>query len=351
MNETTKALLINHCKTYPKLGTQDIFKYIFQSAFGCEHMVSDEKTALEYIRHEYETVPKDDTLFTDILDGNYSRVYLSWLNTGLKAETLATLFCLSAKKEPDAKEILWQKIEAAKELVEEGALPFGTEEFSKSLDEWCKNGCPAVHHSDAFHAEYRPSYRVVSNKYAHFLKLFSEIDRLSEKKTVTVAIEGGSASGKTTLAGILKEVYDCNVLHMDDFFLRPEQRTKERLEEIGGNVDRERFADEILVPLMKGETVNYRPFDCSSQTLGEVVAVPPKKINIVEGVYSTHPAFSRYFDMAVFLDIDPECQKERVLCRNGEKLAKRFFDEWIPLENEYFSETDIKTRSDLIFDV
>ena len=351
MNEITKALLIKHCKAFPKLRTQDVFKYIFQSAFGCEHMVSDEKTALEYIRHEYETVPKDDVPFTDILDGNYSRVYRSWLNTGLKYETLAKLFCLSAKKEPDAKEILWQKIESAKELVEEGALPFGAEEFSKSLDEWRENGCPAVHHSDAFRTEYRPSYRVVSNKYTPFLRLFSEIDRLSEKKSVTVAIEGGSASGKTTLAGILKEVYDCNVFHMDDFFLRPGQRTKERLEEIGGNVDRERFADEILVPLMKGETVNYRPFDCSSQTLGEVVAVPSKKINIVEGVYSTHPAFSHYYDIAVYLDITPECQKERVLLRNGEKVAKRFFDEWIPMENKYFSGTDIKKRSDLIFTV
>ena len=34
---------------------------------------------------------------------------------------------------------------------------------------------------------------------------------------------------------------------MDDFFLRPEQRRPERFAEPGGNVDRERFAAEVLV--------------------------------------------------------------------------------------------------------
>lgn len=43
-----------------------------------------------------------------------------------------------------------------------------------------------------------------------------------------VAIEGGSASGKTTLGELLQNVYDCPVFHMDDFFLRPEQRTEAR---------------------------------------------------------------------------------------------------------------------------
>ena len=50
----------------------------------------------------------------------------------------------------------------------------------------------------------------------------------------------------------------------------------------------------------------------------------------------------------IFLDIDPELQKQRILVRNSPQLAKRFFDEWIPLENTYFSGTDIKARADMI---
>ena len=121
--------------------------------------------------------------------------------------------------------------------------------------------------------------------------------------------------------------------------------------EVGGNLDRERFYDEIIVPLTKNETVTYRPFDCGSQTLDDPITVPPKKLTIVEGVYSTHPAFSRYYDLAVFLDIDPEYQKKRILARNSPRFAERFFNEWIPLENRYFEGTDIKKRSDLIISI
>ena len=202
-----------------------------------------------------------------------------------------------------------------------------------------------MRHSEAFRSAYRPAYRVIANRYADHLQLFTKIDNLLGKGNTIVTLEGGSASGKTTLAGILHEVYDCNVFHMDDFFLRPEQRTPARFAEIGGNVDRERFCDEILTSLKKSEPVCYRPFDCSTQTLKNEITVAPKRLTVVEGAYSMHPVFGEYYDLSVFLDIDPEYQRKRILKRNSPSLAKRFFEEWIPLENRYFSELGIKDRS------
>jgi hypothetical protein len=71
-------------------------------------------------------------------------------------------------------------------------------------------------------------------------------------------------------------------------------------------------------------------------------------ISVVEGVYSTHPLFERYYDLSIFLDIALEHQKERILKRNSPQFAKRFFDEWIPLENKYFTHTEIKKRADVL---
>jgi uridine kinase len=206
---------------------------------------------------------------------------------------------------------------------------------------------PAVHHSETFRMAYHPAYRVIANEYVEFLHVFSEIDKRLCNGSVIIVIEGGSASGKTTLASLLEKVYDCNVLHMDDFFLRPSQRTVERLAEIGGNIDRERFCDEIIRPLKKNETICYRRFDCSTQTLGESIVATPKQLTVIEGVYSMHPAFDQYYDFSVFLDIDAESQKNRIVNRNSIELAKRFFSEWIPLENEYFEKASIRNRADL----
>ena len=83
--------------------------------------------------------------------------------------------------------------------------------------------------------------------------LFEEIEKRLEKRPLTLVVDGPSASGKTTLSEMLREKYDCTVFHMDDFFLRAEQRTPERYAEIGGNIDRERFLEDVLIPLKKAE--------------------------------------------------------------------------------------------------
>ena len=193
-----------------------------------------------------------------------------------------------------------------------------------------------------------PSYENIVKKYNEYASVFSNIDDLiTHKSDVIIVIEGGSASGKTTFANILRDAYDCNIFHADDFFLQPEQRTRERLEEIGGNLDRERFFEEVIEPLKNKKTVLYRRFDCSKQEIGEAIMISHKRLTVVEGVYSMHPFFGKYYDLSIFLDIDPEYQKKRILRRNSKELAKRFFEEWIPLENAYFSATEIKKRVDM----
>ena len=185
------------------------------------------------------------------------------------------------------------------------------------------------------------------------IKEFEEnIEKLwNQKERIVIAIEGGSAAGKTTVAKKIEEKYYCNVLHMDDFFLRPEQRTKERLEEIGGNVDRERFYEEVVLPLTKGEIIKYQPFDCQTFALGSVLEIKPDRLTVVEGAYSTHPELGKYYDLALFLDIDSELQKKRIIKRNGQKMAERFFHEWIPMERKYFEAMNVKEKCDLILTV
>ena len=43
-----------------------------------------------------------------------------------------------------------------------------------------------------------------------------------------LAIDGRCAAGKTTLAAGLQREFDCNVIHMDDFFLQLHQRTQRK---------------------------------------------------------------------------------------------------------------------------
>ena len=345
----TRDLLLRHHRTYPLMQIRDLFKFLFQSAFGCEHLVSNEEIAVNYIRKEYAPLPQSLPTPPDPLDGAYSRVHLSFLGNGLTPETLGKLFCRSAKVEPTGLDDLQDKISTTRDLIREGLLPFSPEEFEESLAAWAEKGYPPVHHSDTFRAAYCPAYRVIANEYLPFLPLLERIDTLlqAQNAPAIVAIEGGSASGKTTLAQLLQDLYGCTVFHMDDFFLRPEQRTPERFAEVGGNVDRERFLEEVLLPLSQGKPVCYRPFDCATQTLEAPVTVTPNRLTVVEGAYSMHPALAPYYTLSVFLNIDSAYQQARILKRNSPAFAKRFFEEWIPLEQRYFSQTQIRERCDL----
>ena len=173
------------------------------------------------------------------------------------------------------------------------------------------------------------------------------IDSLLERKNqVLVAIDGNCTAGKTTLAAALAELYDCNVFHMDDFFLRSEQRTEDRYAQIGGNVDYERFREEVLIPLQSEKSFSYRPFQCKTFTMGDAVTVTPKQLNIIEGTYSLHPYFGEPYDLKVFLSIDAETQRQRILQRPA-FVHGPFFEKWIPMEQAYFDGFQIREQCDL----
>lgn len=170
---------------------------------------------------------------------------------------------------------------------------------------------------------------------------------LAEKERIIVAIDGRCAAGKTTLARELEEHFLCNVIHMDEFFLRPEQRTAARLAQAGGNVDYERFQGDVLQPLKVGLPFAYRPFDCHTMTLQEAIPVVPTELTIVEGSYSCHPHLWSHYDLHIFLDIDPDLQRRRIAARNGTEGAVVFATRWIPMEEAYFDAFDLRRRCKL----
>lgn len=170
---------------------------------------------------------------------------------------------------------------------------------------------------------------------------------LKTKENILIAIDGRCASGKTTFAKELQKVLSCNVIHMDNFFLRLEQRTEERLETAGENVDHERFMQEVMVHLKENKSFSYRPYNCHTHTFGEPIEVKANKITIIEGSYSCHQNLWDFYDFHIFIDVDTKTQLNRIVNRNGEQAKEIFQNKWIPLEEEYFNKFRIKEKCEL----
>lgn len=184
-----------------------------------------------------------------------------------------------------------------------------------------------------------------------FEPVLQEIDQImnTRKDILIVAIDGKCASGKTTLAHYLQQIYDCNVYCMDDFFLREEQKTVERINEIGGNIDYERFRTEVINKILKKQDVEYRKYSCEKKRIEKNAEYKEhKRLNIVEGSYSQHPYFGEVYDLKIFMNMDSKFQIEIIKKRDGEEKLKQFREEWIPKENAYFKQFHIKENSMVI---
>ncbi len=169
------------------------------------------------------------------------------------------------------------------------------------------------------------------------------------EKPILIAIDGRCCAGKTTLAQNLQKETECALIHMDDFFLRPKQRTRQRYQEPGGNVDYERFLAEVMEPLTERREFSYRPYDCKRQALSEAVQVQPCALAVIEGAYSCHPMLWEYYDLRFFMDVGKEEQLRRIAQRNGAAALTVFQEKWIPLEEAYLQAYDIQSKCDLCF--
>ena len=350
-----KHIFATHVARYPNMQPQDAVKLLYQHQFGPGHMVSDPLTALQRLCDEWEQTPSDPSapLLEDIGNGLVRVMLAAWNAEEYPAAVLNSDFVRSAQAHTGSRESFSDQLSALRELTSQGLLPFSLEALDRYLAQYTAAGCPAVSHSDEYRTSYRPAYRVIRRdclSVSPATIILKEIKKRAQKtRPLLVAIDGRCASGKTTLAAQLQRLCDCSIVHMDDYFLRPEQRTQLRYNTPGENVDHERFLEEVLLPLSQGKQAVYRPFNCTSQDFSDPTLLPPTPVVIIEGSYSCHRALWPYYDLTVFLSIPSENQMQRIIQRDGEEYAKVFADKWIPLEEAYFADRKLDQICDFSF--
>ena len=268
---------------------------------------------------------------------------------GLSVTTLGAMFVYTSNAYTGTLSHFQKKLDMLRSLVKSGKITCCTAaELDAYLLEYARKGYPAVSHTPPYREAEKPAYRVISAEFARFLPFFQAVDGLRWDHLL-IGIDGRCASGKSTLGRLASRVYGANLIPMDDFFLPPERKTKARLSEPGGNVDYERFAEEILEPFRLGGTFSYRPYRCHPVPgFLEPVEIAPKRLIIVEGSYSHHPYFEQPYQLSVFMTTNAQTQRERILRRNGSEMLERFISTWIPLEEAYFTACRTQEQADLV---
>ncbi len=354
-------LIHTHLALYPGMGIVDCVKLIYQNELGGAHLLQasggcddGEETLLRGLEEELllPELRSPDPALPDVvpIGAGLCRVSLAALAAGPSTGTFARLCACTAGLRKGSKEGLRCKLERFSAMVAAGRTPYSMAEWERFLAENdLQSGAPP-HHSARFRALYRPHYHILDAAEALYLPVYAAIDRaLAQKPHVLVGIDGMAGAGKSSLGAALAKVYGCGVVHADDFFLRPAQRSAERLAEAGGNIDYERLAP-VAHQAADDRAFCYQAYDCVTGAMGVWRELPAARLTVLEGSYALHPKVDAPCDVRVFLGCDAQVQARRVAARSGPALWPRFEREWIPMENRYFAAFGVRESCDVILD-
>lgn len=322
-----------HKNKYPLMEKQDIIKLVFQSTLGPNHFggnLSKERIN-DYLINELNSlsINKEENLY-EWISSKYVRINLfKYKEYNLDLNNLLEMFYISANTSS-----------YNKELLKDNLLKYLND---KDLQDY---NYQAVSHSEIYRNNYNPHYRVINSSYIDlnlkYVQLLNFINNQKDKSII--AIEGRCASGKTTLSNLLEK--DFTIIRVDDFFIEKNSK-KENISKYG-NINYNNLY--ITLKEIKNafnnniKELTFKAFDCTTQSYYDKTIKITNKI-ILEGSYSSSPYFKEFIDKVCFLNICKEIQYERI---SNRFLAKRFFEEWIPLEEQYFANNDPISTCDII---
>lgn len=340
-------ILKQHINRYPAMTAQDCVKLIYQAVLGPAHLGHKGNPLPSYIADEMAKAPKRNIPLMEPIGNGLCRLYLDSIDNTLRPETIHELFLATTEQHQGNLEQLLEQLS----LWKENCAPIPPDDATAQLQKLQDTNYAAVSHSQPYHDAYDPHYRLIVEQFGDYIPLLKAIDsRLQSGQKTLLAIDGRCGSGKTMLADFLSHIYHCDVIHMDDFFLPFERKTSERLSEPGGNVDRERFYEEIILPYKASQPLSYGCYDCGEAKITLKKQVEQQTLLIVEGSYCLHPLMQDAYDLKVFSTCSPELQSARILRRNGAAMHRRFEEQWIPMEETYFSAFSIEENCDFVLD-
>ena len=181
-------------------------------------------------------------------------------------------------------------------------------------------------------------------------ELFGKMEELrGTYNAFAVAIDGMAGAGKTTLAAYLSKKYGAPVVHLDDFRLPPAERPKGWETIPGGDVDFERFEEEIVAPWMEKRPLVYTTVDPVTGEMLDRRALPDGQMFIFEGTYVLHPMIRDFYDLRLFVRVG-EAEQARRLAEAGRGADAEQLKTRLSLERTYFDAYMTEALADGVID-
>ena len=165
-------------------------------------------------------------------------------------------------------------------------------------------------------------------------------------KTTFMAVDGHGGSGKSSLAQLLAEKLDAEIIHTDDFASWDNPIEWHSV-----------LIEKVFLPIQRGATSlsydrsqwwdNHHPEPVQNQ--------PVTKMMILEGVRSFRTELREYISLGIFVDTPREVCLERGIFRDvqtgktKDEVLKLWTD-WLDSEDTYFAKDEPQKYADVVVD-
>lgn len=159
-------VLLEHFAAYPHMQLQDAVKLVYQHTFGPGHMIKDARRAALMLQQEMDSLTpgRKEPLYESIGNGLCRLNLRPCMEKGIDSQFILRLFLEAAQTTTATKKEFRQNLRVLQKLADEDETPFDPVELDLYMIQYEEKGYPAVHHSEAYRAEYAPAYRVVVQK-------------------------------------------------------------------------------------------------------------------------------------------------------------------------------------------
>jgi hypothetical protein len=165
-SEKIKLFIEKEISIYPELRLPDIYKDLFQDAYGPGHLIPDTTKAGQYLDWELnQTDWKDSIAYHELgIDHNFYRINLLLVKQGiLPRDVLLNAMVESAKlsRNPGIEEWKkeWYSVFKVVKKIKPG-LP-DLEKDEKAISDNLNKGEYVMHHSEHYEQCYSPHYRII----------------------------------------------------------------------------------------------------------------------------------------------------------------------------------------------
>jgi uridine kinase len=169
-----------------------------------------------------------------------------------------------------------------------------------------------------------------------WIELATQIRRL--QTPTLIAIDGRSASGKTTFANRLSSELNAPVVHSDDVAWHHSFFDWWPL-----------MLEQIIRPFRAGQAIDWKPEAWIEKNRQGSIIVPQSPILILEGVSVTRQELSEHIDLPIWVETDMHIAEIRGLERDGPD-GRDFWFEWQASEKPFLESDKPWDRAKLIVD-